>query len=837
MNILLCILLLGAAVAAEQCPVVPEPTTEFKVTQADCYRGGSFFSTDGTEFYREGNVLCQPGYRDGYTWQAAYASLIGLSVYSQRTGGLISTLDVPQTGFAWLMFNRRINFTIEYRFNIHNTMPMEHEYVLFQFAKSTTLPPVSRFAYFTLFWSASFQFRVTAIPGNWAWDYRIPNFAYNGNIIYPTQETRTTSQILGLYQTLVSWHEPIRYMVRAIRVEALGISRVCSYLALKGSVYRICQDSSMDYGGVSDDDGFNTYRATFLGQKVSSDPDNIWNTSVTSFAAWDQALTDAEILYRLVNTTIDNLPVGRNVTVTYPQGGGDLDLAEYSFDGDGEPVVRWMFESLPTKGKILVNGTENLTEPGLVTGTFAYLANDPYASNMRTINASCTSAYDSFTWRPYTAPNATEQSAAPFSVIYSICLYDVLDDAYALNQTVSYRKNTLLPISIEYFDPDVGQNSTDSIYIEAYFIDPLYLVNCTSLEPVISYQRFPNATGMCIFIDDPSYSTFTHSVEVAVTETPGGLGALAMLMIEVTSPVVAPNVLVEMDENTEQNATLDWTDTLAIANVTLSLTDPWVTVLSDREVIITPPLDYFNAWSLGPRPLKYISYSLMIDETVVAEAVITLKVYSVPSPIRIEPYMMPSQTLPGFNVSGRLYNVVDPDEDEFPITVNGVFSEGTNSKVFFLNATRALLRLLEIDYCTDWKYTGCSQFRVTANASTINRLMDYVDIEFTDNLPDALLVMEVWKTSPVDFRQNATFDLSGTGSSGFDLGAAVVALLYGALYVMVGVTMGLAIALAVGAFTYYVIRGIVYKIIHIAKTPGRELWRVIRRRLTREHPA
>jgi hypothetical protein len=818
--------------------VVPEPTTEFKVTQADCYRGGSFFSTDGTEFYREGNVMCQPGYRDGYTWQAAYASLVSVDTVGQYSGGLVSTENIEQSGFAWTLFNRQINYTFEFQWSIHNWRSREDSiYVtslLFHYFRTNNLPPNGDWTIFSYSLDGGGFYHHMSVRPSGSYPIYFPLNLYL-DIIYPTPRQIISSDFVELFGSLISWGEPVKCMVRVVRAAVLGISRACSYVYLRGIVYRTCQDETEVFNGVRTNDI--PYRAVFLAGKFTSGTQRLYNTTVTAFSVWDEGLTDAEILHRLVNTTIDNLPVGRNVTVTYPQGGGDLDLAEYSFDGDGEPVVRWVFESLPTKGKILVNGTDNLTEPGLVTGTFAYLANDPYASNMRTINTSCTSAYDSFTWRPYTASNATEQSAAPFSVIYSICLYDVLDDAYALNQTVSYRKNTLLPISIEYFDPDVGQNSTDSIYIEAYFIDPLYLVNCTSLEPVISYQRFPNATGMCIFIDDPSYSTFTHSVEVAVAETPGGLGALAILMIDVTSPVVAPDVLVEMDENTEQNATLNWTDTLAIANVTLNLTDPWVTVLSDREVIITPPLDYFNAWSLGPRPLKYIPYSLMIDETVVAEAVITLKVYSVPSPIRVEPYMIPSQTLPGFNVSGRLYNVVDPDEDEFPITVNGVFSEGTNSKVFFLNATRALLRLLEIDYCTDWRYTGCSQFRVTANASTINRLMDYVDIEFTDNLPDALLVMEVWKTSPVDFRQNATFDLSGTGSSGFDLGAAVVALLYGALYVMVGVTMGLAIALAVGAFTYYVIRRIVYKIIHLAKTPGRELWRVIRRRLTREHPA
>jgi hypothetical protein len=559
-----------------------------------------------------------------------------------------------------------------------------------------------------------------------------------------------------------------------------------------------------------------------------------FNVSIVSNTLWDIALTDAEIIYRLVNVTTDNLPVGRNVTNSLPQGGGELNLTTYSFDGDSEPVVRWFIDVLPTKGKIQVNGTLNLTEPGIVSGNVSYIPDNPYAANLPSNAFPCTTTYDSFTWRPYTAPNATEQSPGPYSVIYSLCLYDILDAAFALNQTVNYRMNTLQAITIEYFDPDTGQNSTDGTYIEAYFPNPQYLVNCSSGAVVQPYQRFPNATGMCILTESTSYETFTVEMDVAVSEIPGEFGPNATLTIHVTSPVVTSDLTVQMLENDQQGVVLPWTDTLDTATVNLVITDPWVTKISNTEIVITPALDYFNVWPLGPRPLKYIPYVLMVDVLVVAEAVITLKVNSTQSPIRQQPYMIPSQRLSVFIVCGQLLNVVDPDEDEFPITINGVFTEGTNSKVFFPNFTRALRAQVEVDLCTDWQYTGCSQFQLIANATFINYVMNYVCIEFTTTLTEALLVIETGKDNTVDFDTRALFALPGTET---DDSGSLAATVFTALGIVLGaLALGIAVFLVVFGIGYYFLRRTFFGITFYLKAPFRWCWGRIRPRFARVSP-
>jgi hypothetical protein len=196
--------------------------------------------------------------------------------------------------------------------------------------------------------------------------------------------------------------------------------------------------------------------------------------------------------------------------------------------------------------------------------------------------------------------------------------------------------------------------------------------------------------------------------------------------------------------------------------------------------------------------------------------------------------MIPSQTLSVFIVCGQLLNVVDPDEDEFPITINGVFTEGTNSKVFFPNFTRALRAQVEVDLCTDWQYTGCSQFRLIANATFINYVMNYVCIEFTTTLTEALLVIEVGKDNVVDFSPNATFGLPGTPSTSE---SSLAVLVFTALGIVLGAAaLGIAVFLIVFAIGYYFLRRTFFGITYYFKAPFRACWARIRPRFARVSP-
>jgi hypothetical protein len=196
--------------------------------------------------------------------------------------------------------------------------------------------------------------------------------------------------------------------------------------------------------------------------------------------------------------------------------------------------------------------------------------------------------------------------------------------------------------------------------------------------------------------------------------------------------------------------------------------------------------------------------------------------------------MIPSQTLSVFIVCGQLLNVVDPDEDEFLITINGVFTEGTNSKVFFPNFTRALRAQVEVDLCTDWQYTGCSQFRLIANATFINYVMNYVCIEFTTTLTEALLIIETGKENVVDFQTRALFDLPGTETD--DSGSLATTVLTALGIAFGALALAVAVFLLVFGLAYFLLRRTFFGFTSCLKTPFRNCWARIRPRFARVSP-